>query len=186
MAQIPSLFKYTVTALFIGWAAPVVAQGQVVDLDALMEDLANPDTQNWEQIERQIRTEWSRSGSASMDLLYQRGEKAMEDEDFDAAIEHFTALTDHAPDFAEGWNARATALFRKDLYGPAMDDIGRALALNPDHFGAMTGLAVILQGVGMEKEALKVWYLVQKVHPHRPEMKEAIRALEAQLGGSTL
>ena len=152
----------------------------------LLEQLADPDTANWQQVERQIRTEWSRSGSSAMDFLYQRGEKALEAEKFDEAIEHFTALTDHAPDFAEGYNGRATALFQKGLYGPAMADLGRTLELNPDHFGAMTGLAVILQSVGMESEALEVWYLVEAAHPHRPEMHEAIKALEAKVAGQAL
>ena len=80
-----------------------------------------------------------------MDLLLQRGQEAMEAGDLDAAIEHFTALTDHAPDFAEGWNARATAFFQDERYGPALADIERTLALNPDHFGALMGLAMILE-----------------------------------------
>ena len=191
MSVLWHLFKCAVAAFALaglGLAAvpQALAQAQPVNADELMAQLADPDTQNWQQIERQIRTEWSRSGSAAMDLLLQRGEKAIEDEKFDEALEHLTALTDHAPDFAEGWNARATALFRSDLYGPALEDISKALALNPQHFGAMTGLAVILQGVGMEREALDAWYLVEALHPHRPEMKDAIKALEAKVGGTSL
>jgi len=180
------VFKCAVTAFCVTTGSLAFAQGQEVDLEALLDQLADPETANWEQVERQIRTEWSRSGSAAMDLLLQRGEAALEAEEFDVALEHLTALTDHAPDFAEGWNARATALFRQDLFGPALEDIGKALALNPKHFGAMTGLAVILQSIGMEEEALDAWYLVQDVHPHRDEMKDAIRALEAMVGGTSL
>ena len=162
------------------------AQNAELNLEDMMAELANPETQNWQQLERQIRREWSRSGSASMDYLLQRGEKALEEEDFAGALEHFTALTDHAPDFAAGWNGRATALFRLEHYGPALEDIGKALSLAPDHFEAMTGLAVILQSIGMEKEALEAWYLVEKVHPHRQDMKDAIQALEARVGGTSL
>jgi len=121
-----------------------------------------------------------------MDLLLQRGEDALEAEEYGVALEHFTALTDHAPDFAEGWNARATVLFRKDLYGPALADIRRALALNPQHFDAMTGLAVILQTTGLHAEALEVWYLLRAVHPHRPELEQAIGMLEVEIGGEAL
>jgi len=186
MRPLISFFKPVVTATALICASVAYGQSQDVDLPGLLSQLADPETSNWQQVERQIRTEWSRSGSASMDLLLQRGEKALEAEEYDVAFEHFTALTDHAPDFAEGWNGRATALFRKGLYGPAMDDIAKTLALNPDHFGAMTGLAVILQSIEMYDEALEAWYMVEAAHPHRPEMQEAIKALEAKTGGSAL
>lgn len=186
MKDLRQIFKYAVTVcvLGVGYSLPVAAQS--VDVDQLLSDLANPETQNWQQIERQLRNEWSKSGSSAMDLLLQRGEKAMEAEDYDLALQHFTALTDHAPDFAEGWNARATALFYKKLYGPAMEDISRALALNPRHFGALTGLAVILQDIGMEKEALEAWYMLRDMHPHREDVSQAIEALEKRLEGQTL
>ena len=186
MTRFLPLFKPAVTAILMITAVPAFAQTKEVDLPDLLAQLADPDTRNWQQVERQIRTEWSRSGSSAMDLLMQRGEKALEDEDYDAAFEHFSALTDHAPDFAEGWNGRATALFHKELYGPAMEDIGKTLAINPKHFGALTGLAVILQSVGMYEEALEAWYMVEAMHPHRPEMQEAIKALEAQVAGTAL
>ena len=78
-------------------------------LDELYAELADPVLESWEQVEQKIWSEWSKSGSPAMDLLLDRGRKAMEEGDWTAAIEHLTALTDHAPDFAEGWNARATA-----------------------------------------------------------------------------
>ncbi len=151
-----------------------------------MADLADPATENWQAIERQVVKEWSRSGSAAMDFLLQRGQTALDDEDWDAALEHFTALTDHAPEFAEGWNGRATALFQKKLYGPALEDIGRVLALNPRHFGAITGLAVILEQTGHDDDALEVWRMLEAIHPHRPELKDAIIKLELATGGTTI
>lgn len=186
MGSLLHICKYAVAvfALMVGYSLPL--QAQAPDLQQLLAELANPETENWQSIERQIRTEWSKSGSASMDLLLQRGEKAMEDQDFDLALEHLTALTDHAPDFAEGWNARATALFNKELYGPALEDLSRALTLNPQHFGAMIGLAVILQDVGMLNEALEAWRMVEAANPHRPEIGEAIDALEKMVAGQTL
>ena len=170
--------------VILGLSTP--GQAQSVDVEQLLGELAKPETENWQVIERQIRNAWSKSGSVSMDLLLRRGEEALAAGDYDTALEHFTALTDHAPEFAEGWNGRATAFFQKEMYGPAMQDLGRALALNPRHFGAMTGLAVVLQSVGMEPEALKVWHMIEAVHPHRPEMLDAIEALEKQLAGQTL
>lgn len=186
MGRLSHLCKCAVTVLWLFLANSASVWAQDVDVDALLAELANPAAQNWQQLERQIRTEWSRSGSAAIDFLYQRGEKALEAEDYTAALEHFTALTDHAPEFAEGWNGRATALFHKELYGPAIEDLSKVLALNPKHFEAITGLAVILQSVGRYKEALEAWRLVEAIHPHRPEMQKAIEALEKEVGGQSL
>ena len=77
MSVLWHLFKCAVAALVIGLGPQAAAQGQDVDLAELLAQLADPETQNWQQIERQIRTAWSRSGSAAMDLLLQRGEKAL-------------------------------------------------------------------------------------------------------------
>ena len=186
MGIINSVRKCAVTVIWIVFASTTSLFAQEVDVEALLLELADPATENWQAVERKIRNEWSRSGSAAMDLLYQRGEKALEDQDYTKAMEHFTALTDHAPDFAEGWNARATVLFHQENYGPAMDDLSKALSLNPNHFGAMTGLAVILGSVGMKKESLEIWRMVFAIHPHRPETLEAIGHLEKEIAGEAL
>jgi len=186
MGSFARMHKYFVTALvaLVGFSMPLAAQD--VDIGELLADLADPATDNWQGIERQIIDEWSKSGSASMDLLLQRGMKALAADDFDTALQHFTALTDHAPDFAEGWNGRATALFQKGLYGPAIEDIGKVLALNPDHFGAITGLAVILEQTGHDKDALEVWRILETVNPHRPDLQETIKRLEKATEGTTI
>jgi len=92
---------------------------------------------------RQIAAIWENSGSPARDLLLQRGKDALEDGDAEAALDHFSALIDHAPDFAAGYNGRATAYFLLGLYGPSLNDLRQTLVLEPRHFGAMRGLAVI-------------------------------------------
>ncbi|MDJ0630606.1 MAG: hypothetical protein QNJ44_20285 [Rhodobacter sp.] len=186
MVRFADYFKPVVAAFALSLAIPAPAPAQEADLGQMMADLADPETENWQSLERRIRTEWSKSGSPAMDLLLQRGQKALEEEDYDKALEHLTALTDHAPGFAEGWNARATAFFHKKMYGPAMESIGKALTLNPNHFAAITGLAVMLQEMGYEKDALEAWRALQAIHPHRPELKDAIEKLEKTTGGVRL
>jgi len=155
-------------------------------LDELYAELADPVLESWEQVEQKIWSEWSKSGSPAMDLLLDRGRKAMEEGDWTAAIEHLTALTDHAPDFAEGWNARATAYYQAGKYGPSLSDIRKTLALNPRHFGAISGLALILEELGFPKDALKAYREVLAIHPHRPNLKETIERLEKEVGGTAL
>ncbi|WP_253913263.1 hypothetical protein [Pseudoruegeria sp. HB172150] len=186
MGKLKRFCKSAVAAYFIATGAALAQDQQPPDLDALMAELADPDTGNWEQVERRIRLEWDKSGSAAMDLLLQRGREAMEAEDWDAALDHFTALTDHAPDFAEGWHSRATVYFYKDMYGPALDDIAHALSINPQHFGALSGLAVILESIGMEEEALDVWHMLVDIHPHLPQAQESLDRLEKLYGGQPI
>lgn len=169
--------------LAAGAAAAAQEPGRV---DALLEDLARPDLENWQRVERQITDAWSRSGSPAMDLLLRRGRAALDAGELRAAIEHLTALTDHAPDFAEGWNARATAFFRDGQYGPAMADLRRTLALNPAHFGALSGLGVILEEVGRESAALDAFEAAQSIHPHQPLISEAVERLRRETRGQAL
>ena len=152
----------------------------------LLDRLADPEQEGWEQIEESLRIEWSKSGSPAMDLLLQRGREALENEDYDAAIEHLTALTDHAPDFAEAWNLRATAFFRSDRLGLALDDIRRTLELNPHHFAAMTGLGIILEQLGMEAEALEVLRMVVRINPHREDIRDTLERLDQSVAGKAI
>ena len=121
-----------------------------------------------------------------MDVLLERGREALRDGDVDAAIRHFTALVDWAPGFAEAWNGRATAYFQADLYGPAMADIREALRLNPRHFGAMSGLAWILEETGKPEQALSVWREVLALHPHADGAEDALRRLSISVEGTDI
>ena len=110
----------------------------------------------------------------------------MENDDLDAALEHLTALTDHAPDFAEGWNARATAFFAAKRYGPSISDIQKVLSLNPNHFGALMGLAIMLDEMEYDEEALEAYRAAHAIHPHRPAIEEGLKKLERTVGGQDL
>ena len=162
------------------------AQAQNARLDELFSELSQPDLKNWQRVEQEIWREWSKSGSATMDLLLERGRDALANGDSTTAIEHLTALVDHAPDFAEGWNARATAYYDAELYGPALADIGQTLTLNPRHFGALSGLAMILEELGQDESALRVYRRTLAIHPHQPTILEAVQRLEAKAAGQEL
>lgn len=155
-------------------------------LDALFAQLSQPGREDWERIQGEIVAIWSRSGSPAMDLLLRSGEAALEAGDSQLAIERLDALTDHAPDFAEGWNARATAWYIEGEFALALDDIERTLALNPRHFGALTGLGTIYEELGETDRALAAMRAVRALNPNHPGLQEAIRRLEAEGGLSDL
>jgi Tfp pilus assembly protein PilF len=162
------------------------AMAQDPALDPLFEALRQADPAGAQQIEGRIWQEWSKSGSAAMDLLLERGREAIEAGEVEVAVEHFSALVDHAPDFAEAYNGRATAYFQEGEYGLALEDIRQALALNPRHFGAMSGLAMILEEIGEEKGALEAWRAVEALNPSRQGVREAIERLQRRVEGVTL
>ena len=132
------------------------------------------------RLSREIEREWSKSGSTALDMLLRRGREALEEERVDTAIEHLTAVTEHAPDFAEGWHARATAFYMKGLYGPALDDLERALFLNPDNYNAIFGLGVMLQEFGDYAQAEKAFSRVLELHPNHENASKALEQLKTR------
>ena len=168
-------------------AGAAVAQGAEEDrLADLFAALQSAEGEAARAIEVKIIQEWSESGSPAMDLLLERGREAMEEQDWELAIEHLSALVDHAPGFAEGWNMRATAYFQAGRLGQALADIRRTLALNPRHFGALSGLGVIMEQLGHEEAALEAWREVEKLSPNRPELEATLERLERETLGQTL
>ncbi len=172
--------------VWISILSPAGAGAETPEVEALLDRLKAPEAADWQTVEAEVWRLWSQSGSAAMDLLLQRGREAMEAGDIPAAIEHLTALTDHAPDFAEGFNARATAYFQAGQYGPSLADIERTLALNPNHFGALSGLGLILEELGRTEQALEAWRMAHAIHPHSPGINQAIERLEKQVSGTDL
>ncbi|MDO5646404.1 hypothetical protein [Paracoccus sp. (in: a-proteobacteria)] len=155
--------------------APLFAQD--FDAEDAYDRLSQPG-EGWRIAESDLLREWSRSGSASMDLLLRRGEQALDDGDIPTAIGHLTALTDHAPDFAAGWQARAAAYAAAGYYGPAAADLARALDLQPRHFAALTQLGAMLEEMNDDDRALTAYRESLKIHPHQQEAIDAVARLE--------
>ena len=155
-------------------------------LDDLFLRLKSAEEAEAGRIETEIWIEWSKSGSPAEDLLLQRGKDAMDLGDYPAAIEHFTAIIDQDPDFAEAWNSRATAYYMSGEFGPSLADIGKVLTLNPRHFGALTGLALILEETGKSERALEVYKAALAIHPHLQGATEAVERLETESEGQEL
>ncbi|MGP6086661.1 tetratricopeptide repeat protein [Antarctobacter jejuensis] len=181
-------YKRTLAAFFtlvmISLPSLGTAQG---DVTGLMLELKGAESETAAQrLENQIMAEWSKTGSASMDLLLKRGRDAMEVNDPGKALEHFHALTDHAPEFAEGWHGMALAYFALERFGPAMDALERVLALNPDHFGALRGVGAINERVGKTGLAYRAYEKVLELRPHDTEVEKAMQRLEREAIGITL
>lgn len=154
-------------------------------LDVLFERLRAPG-EGWRLAETEIMQIWSRSGSAAMDLLLKRGVEALDAGEVEAALFHLTALTDHAPDFAEGWAARAAAHAAAGQFGPASADLARALALEPRHFAALTLLCRMLDEMESEAAAEAACAASLAIHPHQQEAIDTLSRLRNRRDGVLL
>jgi tetratricopeptide (TPR) repeat protein len=183
-ARILNRIVAAVLPLFLTCAMAVALD--VEKLDGLFTRLQSAGAEEAGRIETEIWIEWSKSGSPAMDLLLQRGRDAMAVGDNATAVQHFTAIIDHSPDFAEAWNARATAYYNSGDYGPSVADIAQVLVLNPRHFGALTGFGAILEESGKPEEALEVYRAALVLHPHLKSVVEAVERLETEAEGQEL
>jgi len=166
--------------------APALAQ-DAAKLDDLYARLAQAqDAGEGGRIEAEIRIERSKSGSPSMDLLLRRGQDAMELGNVPAAIEHFTALVDHAPDFTEGHFARAVAYYSGGEIGPALEDLAAVLTADPRNFDALGLLGALLEESDKPEKALEAYRAAQAIHPHLADINDAIDRLAKTFEGQEL
>lgn len=172
-------------ALIVALGGPLGANSGP-EVAELLSDLRSAEGTEAKKIARDIEIRWSNSGSATANLLLKRGEDALDGEEWSKAVEHFTALTDHAPDFAEGWHGRAKAFFNQGLYGLALEDLKQTLALNPDNFAAIYGLGLIMEQIGKPDEAFDAYQILLNLYPAHEKALEATARLERHVNGEEL
>ena len=109
---------------------------------------------------------WRLPGGDTVNLLIDRGEMFSSRNENEKALPFLDAAVDLAPDYAEAWSHRAYLEYRMNNYQAALGDLRRALALEPNHFRALDGMAKILTLIGEKKAALKAYDQLLKVHPN--------------------
>jgi tetratricopeptide (TPR) repeat protein len=129
---------------------------------------------------------YAESGSETGDLLLRRARQAIGAEEYPDALKILDATIALLPDWAEGWNARATARYLDDDYDGSMADIAQTLKREPRHLGALMGMATILEARGKREEALKVYERAAAIAPHWRNADEAVERLKAELAGQEL
>jgi tetratricopeptide (TPR) repeat protein len=130
-----------------------------------------------------IERVWLHSGSPTVDLLLGRAMKSAAEKNMDRALKLLDSIVEQAPDFTEGWSRRAYIQFQRNQVGQALGDLRRALALDPNHFKSLDGLAQVLREIGQKKAALQVFRHLQEVHPYWPGADRAIDELSREVDG---
>lgn len=136
------------------------------------------------EISRGIERLWlGASGSDTIAVLMERAVKAANDKNTDLALQLLDAIVDLAPDYAEGWNRRASVFYLANNVNRALGDLRRVLALDPNHFKALEGLGQVLREMGEKKAALAAFKKLLDVHPNSDGAKKAVDDLEREVGG---
>ena len=166
---------------------PVAADQADPILDVLFAKLQKA-TQPAEihSVTRGIWQVWARSDDEQVNELMQAGIIALNQGAMSLAIAAFDAVVETAPDFAEGWNKRATVRFLVGDFAGSIADIERTLALEPRHFGALSGLGMIMMAEERPKEALKAYEAALAVNPHLPQARAVTKRLRQELEGAPI
>ena len=164
---------------------PGVARGdRTHNLDFLFGALkVAPDDTSAKAIEERIWALWVVSRSDTANLLMSRVKTAIEAQDTDLAIELLNAIVKIKPDYVEAWNRRATLYYMKKDYGHSIADIREVLRREPRHFGALSGLGLIMQDIGDDKQALEVYRRALAVHPRLQRIPDVVKTLQEKVEG---
>jgi tetratricopeptide (TPR) repeat protein len=163
-------------------AAPQLppAQMRADALDRMFAQLHKASERDAGKIEASIWKMWMLSDSPSADAVLGQVAKAMSDKDYVAAMDMANTVIDLYPDYAEAWNKRATLFFIIGRNDESLADIEKVLALEPRHFGALSGRGMIYEKTGKPGLALKAFRDALAIHPRMKSVQEAIERLEDQ------
>jgi tetratricopeptide (TPR) repeat protein len=129
---------------------------------------------------------WFDSKNPAVNALLQRGQVHLRQNRIARAAALFGRVVEIAPNFAEGWNRRATARYLLGDYAGSLKDIERTLKLEPRHFGALSGRGLVYSKLGRNRAALAAFQAALAINPHLPAARLNIRILRKKLGDKAI
>ena len=156
--------------------------GQTGDADLVLEALYDTDPDVRAHAEAAVWQLWSRSGDPEVDRLFRSGVEHMENGEMDRAVEVFTLITERKPEFAEGWNKRATAYYLMGELDRSLSDCDEVIKRNPQHFGALSGYGLIYVRRGELERALGYFERALEINPNLKGVEESIELIRYKLG----
>ena len=185
------IMAWMATAATLTFVLPGALPGAADQNDPHLGDLfrrleSAPTEAAAQAVEQEIWRLWMVSGDAAVDRLMGVGILYMSRRRFEDALGAFDEIVRRAPGFAEGWNKRATLHYLMGAYTAAIADIEKTLALEPRHFGALSGLGLVNLGLGDEARALKAFEAALEIYPLMAGHDTHIEALREKLGGRNI
>ncbi len=161
---------------------PAAADQNDPRLDALFAEIkAAPSYAAAQPAEAAVWRIWSESDDPAARILMADGIAAMARRDYQSALGKFDQIVKIAPDFAEGWNKRATVHYLLGLYAASLSDIDKTLALEPRHFGALSGRGLVFIELDEEELALQSFDAALAIHPTLPGASNNAKILRKRL-----
>jgi tetratricopeptide (TPR) repeat protein len=155
--------------------------GKMADADRLIGHLDDADPQVRAGAAAALWQIWSRSGDPAIDKLYSRGVEQMQALALTDALATFSAIVRRKPDFAEGWNKRATIYFLLGRNEESLRDCDEVFKRNSKHFGALAGAGQIHLQLGHAELALEFFRRAVAVNPNLEGPAQMIPILEELL-----
>ncbi len=152
-------------------------------LEVLFEQLKlAPDIPSARLVEAAIWSIWGEVEDRAARILLEQGVSAMGRGDARAALTKFDQIVAIVPGFAEGWNKRATVYYLLGQFDQSLADIDKTLALEPRHFGALSGRGLVYLALEDEEQALDSFESALEVYPLAPGANHNAEALRKSLG----
>ena len=171
-----------VAFLALSAAGPAAADQRDGRLPALFAALLDaPDHVAAQALETEIWTIWYEHDDRAIVLLMRQGRAAMARRDYAGAQRSFDQVVKIAPDYAEGWNARATQHYLMGGYQASLADIEKTLALEPRHFGALSGRGLVYAALERWEAALAAFEAALAVNPQMPGPRLNAAAIRKEL-----
>jgi len=160
-------------------AQSLADSGVMTDLPAMVRALRDPDPLVRAFTESAMWSVWSRSGDADVDGLFAVGVEQMSQRALGAAADTFTRVIQRRPEFAEGWNKRATVYYLMGEYQKSLADCDEVMTRNPYHWGALSGYGMIYIQLDQPDRALGYLEQALAVNPNLQSVAQTIEMLKA-------
>ncbi len=170
-------------ALLVFAREPLLADQDDPRLQPLFAALADASNLRQAQpVEQIIWALWLDHEDEKVEQMMSVSAAAMGEGLMQAALEEVDRVVGKAPSYSEGWNRRATILYMLDRYKDSLADIEKVLALEPRHFGALSGRGLCYLAMGRLEEAELAFIQALAIHPQMPGAQRNLRFIEKQLG----